>query len=256
MGNRVRIGTSGWNYKHWLGRFYPRDLPQKDLLSFYAERFDTVEVNNSFYQLPKITTMSSWRNTVPDGFLFAIKASRFITHMKKLKSSKTSSEKFFHRTDRLQEKLGPILFQLPPRWRRDAERLAGFLEALPAPCRYAFEFRDPSWLHPEIYEVLRKHNAAFCIHDFRDQQIPREITADFTYVRMHGPSAAAYSGSYPLKELAAWADQIGEWCGRLKQIYVYFNNDIDGHAITNALKLRELCERTVRYVGPQRQLSR
>ena len=244
MDNLVSIGTSGWNYKHWFGRFYPIGLPQKDLLSFYAEHFDTVEINNSFYQLPEIKTVDSWRDTVPADFVFAVKASRFITHMKKLKAPKTSSEKFFHRADRLQDKLGPILFQLPPRWRRNAERFAGFLEALPTNCRYAFEFRDPSWLHQEIYDLLRKHNAAFCIHDFREQHIPREITADFTYIRMHGPGAAAYSGSYPPKDLEAWANQIGAWRRNLKQVYVYFNNDIDGHAIKNALKLSRLCERS------------
>jgi uncharacterized protein YecE (DUF72 family) len=163
--------------------------------------------------------------------------------MKKLKAPKTSSKKLFNRMERLEETLGPILFQLPPRWSRNDERLAQFLESLPTRRQYVFEFRDSSWLTPEIYELLKKHNAAFCTHDFRGERTPREITADFTYVRMHGPRKAAYSGSYPPQVLKEWAEQIHQWQDELKAIYVYFNNDAEGNAIKNALKLRELCER-------------
>jgi uncharacterized protein YecE (DUF72 family) len=239
----IHIGTSGWNYRHWFGRFYPEHLAQSELLSFYAKYFDTVEINNTFYHLPKIRTFNTWRETVPGNFIFALKASRFITHMKKLKAPKTSSKKLFNRMQKLRETLGPILFQLPPGWSRNDERLAKFLASLSPGHSYVFEFRDPSWLTQEIYDLLKEHNAAFCIHDFRGERTPREITADFTYIRMHGPRRAAYSGSYPPRILKGWAEQIHEWQSRLRAIFVYFNNDAEGNAIRNALKLRDLCER-------------
>jgi uncharacterized protein YecE (DUF72 family) len=240
---KIHIGTSGWNYRHWFGRFYPEHLRQDELLAFYAKSFDTVEINNTFYHLPTIKAFNNWRETVPKDFLFALKASRFITHMKKLKAPKTSSKKLFNRMQRLEGKLGPILFQLPPGWSRNDERLARFLESLPAGHQYVFEFRDASWLTQDVYDLLKEHQAAFCIHDFRRETTPKEITADFTYVRMHGPRRAAYSGSYPPRALKEWAEQIHEWQQQLRDIYVYFNNDANGDAIKNALKLRELCER-------------
>ena len=243
----VTIGTSGWNYKHWRDRFYPKGLPQKDWLSFYATRFDTVEINNSFYQLPKATTFRNWREIVPEGFVFAVKASRFITHMKKLKAPKTSSGKLFNRIEKLESTLGPVLFQLPPGWHCDRPRLARFLKSLSPKHRYTVEFRDPSWLKQEIYDLLREHNVAFCIHDFRGEQMPMVITADFTYVRMHGPSQVSYTGSYSMPTLREWAKRIDEWREKLKEVYVYFNNDVEGHAINNALKLRELCARREKH---------
>lgn len=238
----IHIGTSGWNYRHWVGRFYPAHLPQNEWLSFYAKHFDTVEINNTFYHLPKIKTFNTWRETVPKNFLFALKASRFITHMKKLTAPKTSSKKLFNRMRRLEETLGPVLFQLPPGWSRNDERLARFLASLPTGHQYVFEFRDVSWLTQDIYDLLRKYNAAFCIHDFRGERTPKELTADFTYVRMHGPHRAAYSGSYPMRTLKDWAERIHEWQNQLTDVYVYFNNDAEGSAIQNALTLRELCE--------------
>jgi uncharacterized protein YecE (DUF72 family) len=241
MTGAIRIGTSGWNYKHWFGLFYPKGMAQEDMLAFYAARFDTVEINNTFYHLPLIKTFGRWRERVPESFLFAVKGSRFITHMKKLKAPKTSSKKLFNRIKRLKQTLGPVLFQLPPGWRCNEQRLAAFLNALPPEHKYVFEFREESWLRPEVYELLARHNAAFCIHDFRAKPTPRIITADFTYVRMHGPTAAAYSGSYPPEVLNEWARQIDSWRQQLKQVYVYFNNDIGGHAIHNALELRDLC---------------
>jgi uncharacterized protein YecE (DUF72 family) len=240
MSGAVHIGTSGWNYKHWVGPFYPKDLPQKKWLAYYADHFDTVEVNNTFYQLPEFSTFTTWRETVPQEFTFAVKASRFITHMKKLSAPKSSSEKFFNRTERLEDKLGPILFQLPPGWQCNCERLAEFLDAIPSEGQYAFEFRNQSWLQKDVYDLLRQHNIAFCIHDFRGQESPREITSDFAYVRMHGPGEIAYAGSYPLAALRKWGQQIKDWQKDLKAIYVYFNNDFEGHAVKNALKLREL----------------
>jgi uncharacterized protein YecE (DUF72 family) len=241
MPGELRIGTSGWNYKHWLERFYPKGLAQTDLLSFYADHFDTVEINNSFYQLPTIKAVNHWRQTVPEGFVFAVKASRFTTHMKKLKAPKSSTRKMFARIRRLEKTLGPILFQLPTGWRCNEDRLAQFLDALPSEHQYAFEFRDPTWLRKEVYDLLSRHKAAFCIHDFRGEETPRIISADFTYIRFHGPTAAAYSGSYGISALRKWARQIEAWRKELKTVYAYFNNDVEGHAIKNALQLRELC---------------
>lgn len=236
----VHVGTSGWNYKHWKGSFYPKVLPQKKWLAYYVEHFDTVEVNNTFYQLPEYTTFDTWRETVPRGFTFALKASRFITHMKKLKDPNTSSEKFFDRSERLEDKLGPILFQLPPGWQLNRERLAEFLEALPPAHRYVFEFRNESWEINEVYDLLRQYNIAFCMQDFRGKQSPREITADFTYVRMHGPGEIAYAGSYSDAALKKWAREIENRRQELKDVYVYFNNDIGGCAVKDAMRLGEL----------------
>lgn len=240
MSAAVHIGTSGWNYKHWKGEFYPQDVPQKKWLAYYVQHFETVEVNNTFYQLPEFNTFETWRDTVPTGFTFALKASRFITHMKKLKDPKPSSEKFFNRSERLEDKLGPILFQLPPGWQLNVERLTEFLQTIPSEHRYVFEFRNETWLTNEVYGLLRQHNVAFCIQDFRGKQSPREITADFTYVRMHGPGAMAYMGSYSVAALKNWARQIESWRKGLKDVYVYFNNDIGGCAVKDAMKLREM----------------
>lgn len=238
---KIRIGTSGWHYKHWLDDvFYPTGTAPSQMFQFYGRHFDTVEINNSFYHLPSATTFDNWRDSSPPKFQFAVKASRFITHMKKLKDPKPSSEKFFLVADRLGNKLGPILFQLPPRWKLNLERLSEFLESLPGKHKYVFEFRDETWLVPETYELLRRHKAAFCIHDFADMKVPREITANFTYVRFHGPTSAKYFGSYSSAQLRAWAEQIEDWQRRLSAIYLYFNNDPGGEAVKNALELKRL----------------
>jgi uncharacterized protein YecE (DUF72 family) len=238
---KVFIGTSGWHYKHWLGGvFYPPETKAAQMFDFYARHFNTVEINNSFYHLPTAKTFDNWRESSPRGFQFAVKASRFITHMKKLKDPKPSSEKFFHVAQRLEQKLGPVLFQLPPRWKLNTERFAAFLESLPREHKYAFEFRDESWLAPEVYRLLRKHKAAFCIHDFADMKIPHEITAKFTYLRFHGPTSAKYWGSYSDDELKKWPDRIEHWREELSHVYVYFNNDPEGAAVRNALTLKSL----------------
>ncbi|HEU4795342.1 MAG TPA: DUF72 domain-containing protein [Pyrinomonadaceae bacterium] len=238
---KVHIGTSGWHYKHWLGGvFYPPDMRPGQMFQFYAQHFDTVEINNSFYHLPSAKTFDNWRDSSPTRFTFAVKGSRFITHMKKLKDPVPSSEKFFDVADRLGKKLGPILFQLPPRWKVNVERLSEFLEALPGRHKYVFEFRDETWLVPEVYKVLRRHKAAFCIHDFADMKIPNEITANFTYIRFHGPTSAKYFGSYSREQLQTWAERINEWSRSLSAIYVYFNNDPGGEAVKNARTLKEL----------------
>ena len=238
---KIFIGTSGWHYKHWLeGVFYPAGTTGSDMFEFYARHFNTVEINNSFYRLPTAKTFDAWRESSQRDFVFAVKASRFNTHMKKLKDAKRTSEKFFLMADRLEKKLGPILFQLPPRWKVNIERLAEFLEALPDEHRYAFEFRDESWLVPEVFELLRKYNAAFCVHDFEEMKIPIEVTADFAYVRFHGPTSAKYWGSYSKAELRKWAQRIVGWRAELSAVYVYFNNDPEGAAVRNALTLKEL----------------
>jgi uncharacterized protein YecE (DUF72 family) len=213
------------------------------MFDFYAQHFDTVEINNSFYHLPSAKTFDNWRESSPPKFLFAVKGSRFITHMKKLKDPRPSSEKFFDVADRLGRKLGPILFQLPPRWKVNVERLAEFLESLPQRHKYVIEIRDESWLVPEVYALLRRHKTAFCIHDFADMKVPEEITANFTYIRFHGPTSAKYFGSYSSEQLREWAKRIEDWSQRLSAIYVYFNNDPGGEAVRNALELKRLVGR-------------
>ena len=210
------------------------------MFEFYARHFKTVEINNSFYRLPAATTFDAWRESSPKEFCFAVKASRFITHMKKLKDPESSSEKFFLVADRLREKLGPILFQLPPRWKVNVERFSEFLASLPDGHKYVIEFRDESWFVPPVFELMREFNVAFCIHDFADMQVPDEITADFSYVRFHGPTSAKYFGSYTDAQLRRWAERIEEWKSGLKSVYVYFNNDPGGEAVKNAQTLKHL----------------
>lgn len=239
----LRIGTSGWHYKHWLGTFYPDKLPASKMLAHYFGRFDTVELNNSFYMLPKIETLRRWHDATPKDFEFAIKASRFLTHNKKLKEPENALNNFLPRAEALGEKLGPILFQLPPKWRLNLERLAEFLDSLPDYHRYTFEFREPSWLTPQVYDLLRKQNAAFCIYDLGGFHSPLEITADWTYVRLHGPGDK-YQGSYSDKAMCAWAARIVEWSKRLKRVYVYFDNDQAGYAAANALTLKMIIQQS------------
>jgi uncharacterized protein YecE (DUF72 family) len=237
----VNIGTSGWNYSHWRGTFYPEGLPQKDWLGFYAERLRTVEINNTFYNLPELSTLELWKRSVPPHFLFSVKASRYITHMKKLKDPQQSTERFFERIAVLKEKLGPVLFQLPPRWKRNPERLNGFLELLPADFSYTFEFRDPSWFEQGIYSALRRRQAAFCIYHLAGEMSPKEITADFLYIRLHGPGNA-YQGRYDTETLSGWAGAISTWSRRGKSVFCYFDNDQNGYAAENALELQSMLE--------------
>jgi uncharacterized protein YecE (DUF72 family) len=239
MTARIRIGTSGWHYKHWCGPFYDERLPSPRMLEFYAQRFDTVEINNSFYKLPSEDAFRLWRESTPPGFCFAVKASRFITHMKKLKDPENALENFLPRAEELRDKLGPILFQLPPRWTLNLERLEIFLYALPRRHRYAFEFREPGWHNDRVYEVLQRHNAAFCIFELGGLRSPDVITADWAYIRLHGPGGP-YQGSYSAAQLRGWARKIRQWSQRLKEIYVYFDNDQAAYAAQNALALHRL----------------
>jgi uncharacterized protein YecE (DUF72 family) len=235
----VRIGTSGWHYKHWLGPFYPQSLPTKNMLSWYMQRFDTVELNNSFYHLPTQQAFTAWRETTPASFCFAVKGSRYITHRKKLKDPTEALGRFMEPVQSLGSKLGPILFQLPPKWSCDLERLSEFLEALPSSHRYTFEFRDQNWHHPAVYRVLRKYNAAFCIYELEGFESPYELTADFAYVRLHGPGRK-YQGDYSSKQLRDWANRITAWRNDLRAVYVYFDNDQAGYAAKNAEELKQL----------------
>jgi uncharacterized protein YecE (DUF72 family) len=239
MRGEVHIGTSGWQYRHWCGPFYEERLSPARMLPFYLEHFDTVEVNNSFYRLPSKETFARWRQATPARFLFAVKASRFLTHMKKLKDPEQPVERLFSALEGLGPKLGAVLFQLPPGWGVNLERLEHFLSALPRGGRYALEFREPSWHQAPVYEILRRHNAAFCQFDLAGFQSPTEITADFAYVRLHGPGGA-YQGSYNGAQLASWAKRIEGWRRRLRAVFLYFDNDQCGYAVRNALELKRL----------------
>ena len=239
MLGEVRIGTSGWHYKHWCGPFYDAKLPSSKMLAAYYKHFDTVEINNSFYRLPTEEAFTAWREATPRNFLFAVKGSRFITHMKKLKDPENALENLIPRAEKLNEKLGPILFQLPPKWLVNPERLEEFLSALPRKHRYAVEFREHSWHADRIYEICRRHNTAFCIFELNGRHSPLEITADWTYIRLHGPGGP-YQGSYSSEKLNEWGDWITEQRKKLKAVYVYFDNDQAAYAVQNALDLKAL----------------
>src|ERR1041384_38321 len=205
---RLHVGTSGWHYKHWRGPFYSADIKGEHMLRAYVRNFDTVEINNSFYRLPTVEAIKQWVKQTPPEFIFAVKASRYITHNRKLKDPEQTSARFLEIVKSFGKKLGPILFQLPPAWKVNQERLEEFLAALPKRYRYAFEFRNPTWHTPEIVGVLRKHNAAFCIFNLNHFQSDFHVTADFVYIRLHGPGNA-YQGDYPASALRIWAKRIG-----------------------------------------------
>ncbi len=234
----IHIGTSGWNYKHWSGPFYPEKLAQKKWLKFYSDRFSTVEINNSFYRLPDKQTFLTWKQTVPDNFIFSVKGSRYITHMKKLKDPGGPVKNFMQNVRHLQEKLGPVLFQLPPRWKFNQGRLKNFLEILPDG-RYTFEFRDQSWWNEQTCQILENYNAAFCIFERAGVLTPKNITADFAYIRLHGPGEA-YQGRYDDQTLAGWAGAMTTWKKSVKTVYCYFDNDQNGYAAENAKRLNDM----------------
>jgi uncharacterized protein YecE (DUF72 family) len=235
----VRIGTSGWNYKHWVATFYPAGTRQQQQLQYYVGHFDSVEINNSFYRMPSKEKLAAWRDATPENFLFAIKGSRYITHMKKLKDVSYGVNWLLDNVSVLGKKLGPILFQLPPVWNLNVERLTEFLELLPADHRFAIEFRNISWYDDEVYNVLTAHNVAFCIYELNGHLSPLQVTADFVYVRLHGPGGK-YQGSYSNAVLRGWAKTIQTWIQSGKDVYVYFDNDQEGYAAFNAETLRLL----------------
>ncbi len=240
-GHSIHIGTSGWHYEHWKGPFYPEGIPKGSLLKYYAYHFRTVEINNSFYRMPHEKTLREWRDTVPAGFIFTVKASRFITHMKKLKDAAAPLKLFLDNIDNIGDKLGPVLFQLPPRWSLNIERLDSFLGLLPEEYRYAFEFRDPSWFNGKVYDLLAKHETAFCIYDLDGRQSPKTVTSDFVYIRLHGPDGP-YRGQYSVQQLAGWAGAVSSWAAQGKTIYCYFDNDEAGYAAIDAGNLRDMTE--------------
>lgn len=231
---KAYIGTSGWLYKHWRGTFYPKRLSQKDEFYFYCLFFNTVELNNPFYRLPGRETFESWRKNSKHDFLYVVKASRFITHMKKLKDTKEALDVFLHNCDGLEDKLGPILFQLPPKWQLNIERFEEFLQQLPKGYRFAFEFRNPTWYTPEVYKLLKKYKCAFCIYQLAGHLSPIEVTTDWVYLRLHGPTKNKYQGSYEFKALQSWAERSRVWQKSGKDVYIYFDNDDSGYAAFNA----------------------
>ncbi|MFO8024469.1 DUF72 domain-containing protein [Thiohalophilus sp.] len=239
--NSVYIGTSGWSYGHWQGPFYPENMSSEEQLKFYAEEFSCVEINNSFYKLPDEKTLRHWRNTVTEDFLFTVKASRYITHMKKIKDSSDSVTRFLKHISVLQPRLGPVLFQLPPNWKFNEKRLSEFLASLSREFRYTFEFRDRSWLNPRAYEILAKYDTAFCIYDFNGFLSPREVTTDFVYIRLHGPGDA-YEGEYDKQSLAGWAGAISSWSSQGKDVFCFFDNDQSGYAPLNARSLKSMIQ--------------
>ncbi len=232
------VGTSGWVYKHWQGRFYPRDVRGDALLPYYAARFPTVEVNYSFYRLPPREVFAAWRAATPEGFCFAVKASRYLTHMKKLRDAAEPLDRLMQSVAGLGPKLGPILLQFPHTWPLDLGRLESFLPLLPTDARSAIEFRHASWLRPEVYDCLREHRCALCIPDSPTLPQDRVVTTDFTYVRLH---AGRYQGgNYTEGELAEWAGWLRARRDEGINAWVYLNNDWEGFALANAKRLTEL----------------
>lgn len=234
----IRIGTSGWYYDHWKERFYPAELPKSNWFEHYAGTFDTVEVNNTFYHLPKEQTMRRWHDIAPAGFLFAVKANRYITHVKKLNDTAEPLQRFFERANLLKDNLGPILYQLPPNLHKDVDRLGGFIKLLPKKSPAVFEFRHESWYSDDIFELLAKSNAAFCIHDMPGKKSPRVVTGKIIYIRFHG-TTGRYAGNYPESALQDWATWLKDQAKTASSIYAYFNNDAQGRAIKNAKQLKE-----------------
>lgn len=246
---KLFIGTSGWAYSGWEGIFYPEDLSSKDRLKFFSQHFKTTEVNYSFYHLPRVSTYQKWYSQTPLDFLFAIKVSRFITHVKRLKKGVGKAwKKFLGNALNLKEKLGPFLFQLPPSFQATNENLTRFEQFFKLITqstrpgfivRCAFEFRHKSWCEEKIYQLLKKHNVAWVITD--SPRYPRRdaLTADFVYVRMHGPGSL-YSSKYAQKELSSLAEKIKKWLKKDKDVFIYFNNDFQGFAIENAKQLVDI----------------
>jgi len=238
MSCEIRVGTSGWCYDHWRGRFYPEKLPKSRWFEHYAQHFETVEVNNTFYRLPRESTVQKWRQQAPQGFVYVVKANRFITHIKRLRDTAEPIQRFFEVMDLFEETLGPVLYQLPPSLHKDLDLLAEFITRLPKGREAVFEFRHGSWYAPETFDLLDRHKVAFCIHDLAGKASPRRVTGDMVYVRFHGTSGR-YAGKYTDAMLAEWADWLRDQRSKVRAIYAYFNNDIDGHAIHNARTLRE-----------------
>ena len=237
---RILIGTSGWHYDSWRGPFFPNDLPLKQQLEYYASRFPTTELNGVFYRTPSLDAVKAWRAQTGEDFIFAWKASKFITHWKRLSNNSVNSlELIEERLSLLGSKAGPVLFQLPPNFTANAERLASFFKLLPRNRRYAFEFRHPSWYEPAILKLLSRQNIALCLSDHHDAPAPWKRTADFVYIRGHGPGGH-YKDHYGRRTLSAWAARIKSWKKQGCDVFVYFDNDQKSAAPIDALKLQAL----------------
>lgn len=250
----IRVGTSGWVYPHWRGLFYPEGLSSARWLECYAEAFDTVEINHTFYRLPTAKAVDGWRGRTPSGFVFALKGSRFLTHVMRLAPAPSSLERFFDPLARLREKLGVILWQLPPQWSRpDPERLDRFARRLPRSIRHVFEFRHPAWYTEDVCAVLDRHGMAFCEHDGMDVRPPRS-TGGFRYQRFHGRTAP-HAGRYGREVLRSFARDLDRWHASGKNVYVYFNNDTKGHALYDALDLKALLNLPYRSLGEAAAMS-
>ena len=244
MQKRIHIGTSGWSYKHWRGTFYPQEIKVKEHFNYYIQHFNTVEINNSFYRIPSEETFIKWGQVVNNDFIYVIKANRYITHIRKLQDPADSLALFMERVKLLGKHLGPVLFQLPPSLRPNLTILEIFLEELPKDFRYVFEFRNKEWYTEEVYLLLEKYNCAFCIYELAGHLSPIKVTADFVYIRLHGPGNK-YQGNYPDATLQEWAEQCLQWAAS-KEVFVYFDNDEKGYAAFNALRLKQLIEQNTK----------
>ncbi len=240
MKKRLFIGTSGWSYKHWKEKFYPEKLPQTKWLEYYAQHFNTVELNASFYRLPKEVTVKNWYKRTPENFKFTVKGSRVITHIKKLKDCKEAIDLFYRVFEPLKDKLALVLYQLPPSLHYNPELLEDFLKIIPGNISHVFEFRHKSWFVDGTYEVLEHHGAHFCISDYPGREAPPICVGDLAYLRFHGYKKR-YGGEYPQEHLIDSARMICEWIKEGKEVFAYFNNDAEGYAVSNARELKEIC---------------
>lgn len=242
---RIRIGCSGWQYRHWRGLFYPDKLAMRGWFDHYASAFDTVELNTSFYHLPRPETFDKWRDQAPAGFRYTVKASRFITHMKKLRDCAEPLDTLLSRARRLGPALGPTLYQLPPKWAFDRERLLAFLALLPRDLVHVLEFREPSWMEDVVLDLLAAHGVAYCAHDMKGMKAPRRAVGPIAYARFHG-GTGKYRGRYPEGVLLGWADWLVAEAQAGREGWAYFNNDIGGAAIEDALTLRAMVAQAMR----------
>lgn len=238
---RILIGTSGWAYKGWAGAFYPQGLRPPELFGYYGSQFPTVEINATFYRLPTENMVENWREKAPDDFIYAVKGSRFITQMKKLNVTEDSISIFFKRIQPLREHLGPILWQLPPNLHRDVPRLERFLDMVPGRFRHAVEFRHPSWIEDEVFDVLRAHKAAHVSVSSQRMPMNFAVTTDFVYIRFHGLEGGA-AHDYTRAELEPWAEHCQAALRQDKTVYAYFNNDWNARAPENARALMQMTE--------------
>jgi uncharacterized protein YecE (DUF72 family) len=245
VADRVHVGCSGWVYKHWRGIFYPEGLPQRLWFQRYAEDFDTVEINASFYRLPLATTFEGWRDKAPPGFRYAVKVNRFITHLKKLNGVEEEVARFIALARPLGPALGPLLYQLPPSLHKDLPRLEAFLKLLPPDLEQVFEFRHKSWYDEEVLDMLDSHGVGFVSHDLKGIESPRWASGRTAYVRFHG-AGGKYWGRYSDDALLRWTDWIAEQLELGRSVWCYFNNDIHGHALEDARTLKAMVAQLTR----------